>query len=245
MGRVIAVVVALLIVAGAGYLGYLQYQNLDAEKKAVAARADSLGKVVRSMSDDTLRLSGQTEELQRQIVVLGAEFQQKLAARDSALNALRDKVSDALLSFKESGLTVSIRDGRIYVSLSNKLLFASGSTDIDRRGKEALLKLSEVLNRQEQSDINILIEGHTDVQPIINVTVAKDNWDLSVLRSTEVVRYLTNDGKVDAKRLIASGRGEFYPVAEGRSESALARNRRTEIILTPNLEALFAIVRKK
>lgn len=170
-----------------------------------------------------------------------AEVKRKLAERENIINALRERVNQALLGFKESGLTVSIKDGKVYVSLSNKLLFSTGSTEIDAKGKEALLELAKVLN--EQQDINVLVEGHTDNQAVRGGTRFTDNWDLSVLRATEVVRYLTVDGKVDSKRVIASGRSEFIPLVQGDTPEARASNRRTEIILTPKLEQLFDIVK--
>lgn len=170
-----------------------------------------------------------------------AEVKRKLEERENIINALRERVNQALLGFKESGLTVSIKDGKVYVSLSNKLLFSTGSTEIDKKGKEALLELAKVLN--EQSDINVFVEGHTDNQAIRGGTRFVDNWDLSVLRATEVVRYLTVDGKVEPKRVVASGRSEFIPLVEGDTPEARASNRRTEIILTPKLEQLFEIVK--
>lgn len=171
------------------------------------------------------------------------EVESKLRARDSAITALRDRLTQALLGFKESGLSVDIRNGKVYVSLSNQLLFNIGSVEIDKRGKEALKELAAVLNTQP--DISIVVEGHTDIAPILSKGGRfQDNWDLSVLRSTEVTRALTQEG-VDPKRIIASGRGEYFPVEPGDSPEIRAKNRRTEIILTPNLEELFDIIKAK
>lgn len=166
-----------------------------------------------------------------------AEVEQKLAARDSSLVALKNKLADALLGFEGTGLTLNIKDGKLYVSLSNQLLFSTGKTEIDKRGKAALIELAGVLNNQK--DISILVEGHTDNQPVANLGALKDNWDLSVMRATEVVRYLTNEGKMEPGRITASGRSEYAPIEAGSSPAARAKNRRTEIILVPKLNELF------
>lgn len=169
------------------------------------------------------------------------EVEQKLRARDSTMNALRQRLSDALLGFRESGLTVDIRNGRVYVSLSNQLLFKSGSTSIDKRGLEALKEVATVL--KTQPEIAILVEGHTDNVPVTGGGRFQDNWDLSVLRSTEVIRFLANEGGLDPHRITASGRGENEPLQPGDAPEARAQNRRTEIILTPKLEELFEVIR--
>lgn len=169
------------------------------------------------------------------------DVESKLKFRDSTMNALRMKLEKALLGFRESGLAVEVKQGKVYVSLSNQLLFKSGSTSIDKRGKEALKGLAEVLN--SQPDISILIEGHTDNVPIASGKFA-DNWDLSVLRSTEVTRFLSVDNGVDPRRIIASGRSEFFPLDPADTPDARGKNRRTEIILTPRLDELFDVLRK-
>ena len=124
------------------------------------------------------------------------------------------------------------------VSLQEKLLFKSGSAAVDPKGKEALKTLADVLNNTP--DINVLIEGHTDTVPIRGKF--EDNWALSVARATSIVRVLTNEYAVDSKRIIASGRGEFFPVADNTSADGRSRNRRTEIILTPDLKELFRLL---
>lgn len=168
------------------------------------------------------------------------DLERRLAARDSALNALKTKLNDALLGFTNSGLSINIVNGRVYVSLSNQLLFSTGKTDIDKRGKEALLGLARVLNTQE--DLTILVEGHTDNQAVSNLGAIKDNWDLSVLRATEVIRYIVNEGKVDPNRISASGRSEYNPIDISDTQAGRAKNRRTEIILIPKLSELFEIL---
>jgi len=168
------------------------------------------------------------------------ELEKVLADKEQAVNDLKSKVSKALLSFKEKDLSINVRNGKVYVSLSEQLLFKSGSTQVDPKGQEALKKLAEVL--KDQKDISVMVEGHTDDVPVAKGTVGvEDNWDLSVLRATEIVRILTHSG-VNPKSLIPSGRGEYSPVAEGKSAEARQKNRRTEIILTPKLDELFQIL---
>lgn len=168
------------------------------------------------------------------------EVESKLAARDSTLKALFNRLNTALLGFKESGLSVAIKNGKVYVSLSNQLLFKSGRTDIDKQGQDALLELANVLNANP--DIDILVEGHTDNQAVRGGGRFSDNWDLSVLRSTEVIRYLTEGGGVAAARITAAGRSEYVPIEAGDNPEARAVNRRTEIILTPDLDELFQLI---
>ena len=146
------------------------------------------------------------------------------------------------MGFRDKGLTVEIKNGKVYVSLEEQLLFKSGKTDVDARGKEALLKLAEALNKEK--DVNVLVEGHTDDVPMTSSTI-KDNWDLSVLRATSIVKLLTVDGKVDAKRFVAAGRGEFYPIDAAKNADARRKNRRTEIILTPKLDELLQLLDSK
>jgi chemotaxis protein MotB len=151
------------------------------------------------------------------------ELQQVLNSKDSAVRALKANISNALLGFRDKGLTVEIKNGKVYVSLEEQLLFKSGKTDVDARGKEALLKLAEALNKEK--DVNVLVEGHTDDVPMTGSTI-KDNWDLSVLRATSIVKLLTVDGKVDAKRFVAAGRGEFYPIDAAKNADARTMQRR-------------------
>jgi chemotaxis protein MotB len=164
-----------------------------------------------------------------------SELEQILASKDSAMNALRSKVSEALLGFQGNGLTVSTKNGNVYVSLEERLLFESGSTVVDAKGVDALKNLAKVL--EKESDIAVMIEGHTDNVPIKSATI-KDNWDLSVLRATSILRIITANSKVDPKRLTAAGRGEFMPIDKTNTPEARKKNRRTEIILTPNLDEL-------
>src|SRR5690606_19309978 len=134
------------------------------------------------------------------------------------------------------------KNGKVYVSLSDKLLFKSGSANVEDKGKEAIKKLSEVLSKN--ADIDIAIEGHTDNVPI-KTTTYKDNWDLSVARSVNIVRMICDEFHLDPKRVTASGKGEYFPVANNETTEGRAKNRRTEIVLSPKLEELFKILSTK
>jgi chemotaxis protein MotB len=168
------------------------------------------------------------------------EMEQKLNRNDSVVNALKSKVSNALLGLVDKGLTVKVINGKVYISLEDKLLFKSGSIEVDPAGVKALKNLSKVL--EQNTDINIMIEGHTDDVPYRTDASIKDNWDLSAKRATSIVRILLDGTTIDPKRLTAAGRGEFVPIEKARTAEARQKNRRTEIILTPKLDELFKIL---
>ena len=155
---------------------------------------------------------------------------------------MKKKVTDALLGFTDKGLTVEQRNGKVYVSLEDRLLFATGSIVADKKGEEALKQLAAVL--EKNPDINILVEGHTDDVPITGTisSGAKDNWDLSVLRATSVVKIITKYSSVDPRRLTAAPPGPFSAMDPGKTEEARRKNRRTEIILTPKLDELLKVL---
>jgi chemotaxis protein MotB len=171
------------------------------------------------------------------------ELERIINRQDSTVNYVRQKVADALLGFTGKGLTVNMRDGKVYVSLENSLLFAPGSWDVAPNGKVALQNLSRVLSENE--DISILVEGHTDNDPYRGQSQVRDNWDLSVMRATNVVKILTQSSNLDPKRVTAAGRGEFVPLVENSSAENKAVNRRTEIILTPDLSELANLLDNK
>jgi chemotaxis protein MotB len=202
-------------------------------------------KMLASLKELDTRLSQKQRDIEaqenqlRQSQARITELQTVLSAKDSAVRALKTNISNALLGFKDKGLTVEIRNGKVYVSLEEQLLFKSGKTDVDTRGKEALLKLAEALNKEK--DVNVLVEGHTDDVPITGGAI-KDNWDLSALRATNIVKLLVTDGRVDPKRFVAAGRGEYYPIDAAKTSEARKKNRRTEIILTPKLDELLQIL---
>lgn len=168
-----------------------------------------------------------------------AELQKILDTKDSAVKALKESVTKALLGFSKDGLTVEQKNGKVYVSLEERLLFASGSTTVDPKGESALKELSNVLAKN--TDINVLIEGHTDNVPIKGGPI-KDNWDLSVLRATSVVRILEKNKGVNPIHLTPAGRSEFQPIDNANTPEARKKNRRIEVILTPKLDELFQVL---
>lgn len=168
------------------------------------------------------------------------ELEQVLANKDKAVQDLKNKISSALLNFKENDITVQVKNGKVYVSLAEQLLFGSGSVEVDTKGVGALQQLAKAI--KDQKDINILIEGHTDNVPISKRSpYMSDNWDLSVMRATSITRILTKAG-VSPQQITASGRGEYIPLASNDSPQNKQKNRRTEIIITPNLDELFKIL---
>lgn len=167
------------------------------------------------------------------------QLQAEINAQNARVTALLNSVKDALLGFSSDELTVTQKDGKVYVAMSDKLLFESGSALVNKQGKEALGKLAEVLKKQ--NDIDVFIEGHTDSKPIKTVQF-KDNWDLSVVRATSVVRILTQDYDVNPLQIVPSGRGEHMPVDSNESAEGRAHNRRTEIIMAPRLDKLMEIL---
>jgi chemotaxis protein MotB len=215
-------------------LKQLQTTQEDLQKKE-----DELSKTESKLNLEKQNLDQIKYELEKRNARL-IELQIILARKDSSVNSIRQKVSNALLGMENEGLSVKIMNGKVYVSLDEKLLFKSGSIDVEPRGVNALKKLSRVL--EQNPDINITIEGHTDNVPVISSASMKDNWDLSVKRATSIVRSLLEDSKIDPKRLIASGRGEFMPVDLGKSTESKQKNRRTEIILTPRIDELLDIL---
>lgn len=212
-------------------------------KEKVRSLEQQVEQATKSSSEEIKGLLTQLEKAEEDLFERESklrELQSLIKQRDSSMNALRERVEQSLLGFKDSGLEIEVKNGKVYVKMSNQLLFKSGSTVIDQRGRDALSQLATVLS--QQTDISVMIEGHTDNKPINNARIA-DNWDLSVLRSTEVARILTIENGIDPKRIIASGRSEFMPTDESDNQEARAKNRRTEIILSPKLDELFNLVK--
>jgi chemotaxis protein MotB len=212
-------------------------------KEKVRSLEKQVEQATKSSSEEIKGLLTQLEKAEEDLFERESklrELQSLIKQRDSSMNALRERVEQSLLGFKDSGLEIEVKNGKVYVKMSNQLLFKSGSTVIDQRGRDALSQLATVLS--QQTDISVMIEGHTDNKPINNARIA-DNWDLSVLRSTEVARILTIENGIDPKRIIASGRSEFMPTDEADTQEARAKNRRTEIILSPKLDELFNLVK--
>ncbi|MFM7080326.1 MAG: OmpA family protein [Bacteroidota bacterium] len=205
--------------------------QLNETQEELQKKEDALAARERELNETSAQL-----KLREQRV---AELQQILDSKDSAVKALKETVSKALLGFEGQGLTVEQKNGKVYVSLEERLLFASGSTIVDPKGEEALKELGNVLAKN--TDINVLIEGHTDNVPMKGSTI-KDNWDLSVLRATSVVRILEKNKGVAPVRLTPAGRGEYMPLDKANSADARKKNRRIEVILTPKLDELFQVL---
>jgi chemotaxis protein MotB len=168
------------------------------------------------------------------------ELEHILANKDKAVQELKDMISNALLNFKENDISVTVKNGKVYVSLAEQLLFGSGSIQVDQKGVTALQQLAKAI--KDEKDINILIEGHTDNVPISRKSAyMNDNWDLSVMRATSITRILTKAG-VSPEQITAAGRGEFSPLAANTSPESKQKNRRTEIIITPDLDELFRVL---
>ncbi|HSZ25932.1 MAG TPA: OmpA family protein [Cytophagaceae bacterium] len=208
-----------------------------------AMEADRLTKDLMKQEKELKDATRKSEELQASLNQREArvkELEKILADKDKAVHDLKTSVSNALLSFKDKDLTVHVKNGKVYVSLAEQLLFKSGSTEVDPGGVEALRNLASVL--KEQKDVSVMVEGHTDDVPVAKGTPGmKDNWDLSVLRATSITRILTNHG-ADPKNILPAGRGQNSPIAEGKTAEARKKNRRTEIILTPKLDELFKVL---
>ena len=168
------------------------------------------------------------------------QLQQLLKEKDDNLSRLKSSVANALLGFKGEGLTVEEREGKLYVSLENSLLFPSGSWKVNDKGKKAIVELAKVL--VQQSDIQIMVEGHTDDIPYKGTGLIKDNWDLSVMRATAIVRILANNKGLKAHSITAAGKGPYSPLVENNSSESRAVNRRTEIILSPNMDKLMELL---
>ena len=168
------------------------------------------------------------------------DLQNLIDEQNRKVQTLLNNVKNALMGFDSDELSVFEKDGKVYIAMSDKLLFESGSAKVDKRGEEALSKLAEVLIKQ--SDIDVNIEGHTDNKPIKTVQF-KDNWDLSVIRATSVVRILTEKHKVSSLQVYPSGRGEYMPVATNDNAEGRSKNRRTEIIISPKLDKLFEMLK--
>ena len=215
---------------------------LDNNSSLIAASARENKALMDEIATIQTRLQAKEDSLntERRMLEKGRarmeELERIIGRQDSTVNYVRQKVADALLGFTGKGLTVNMRDGKVYVSLENSLLFAPGSWDVAPNGKIALQNLAGVL--AENQDISILVEGHTDDDPYRGQSQVRDNWDLSVMRATNVVKILTTNTSLNPKRITAAGRGEFVPLVANDSPANKAVNRRTEIILTPDLSEL-------
>jgi chemotaxis protein MotB len=229
--------------------------DLEASKQQVANLTDDLGNSKKEYDQLKLASGAKVAGLSTDLAAKEAELLAKeellknreerlkmleeiIKKQDDLMNALSDRVKKALMGFDADELSVEMRDGKVYVSMSDKLLFKSASAAVEPKGIEALQKIADVMIKN--ADINMAIEGHTD-SLAINTNRFKDNWDLSVARSVSVVRLLTKSG-LNPQRVTAAGKGEFTPIGDNKTKDGRAKNRRTEIVLTPKLNELMQLL---
>jgi len=168
------------------------------------------------------------------------KMKQQLEASNKKLEDIHSKLKNALLGFENKGLSIENKNGKIYVSMDEKLLFSSGSWQVNSEGKQALLEMATILSNNP--DIDIMVEGHTDNVELKGKNQIKDNWDLSVMRATSITKILLNDTGISPQRIIPCGRGEYMPIADNKTTEGKAKNRRTEIILSPKIGELLNIL---
>ncbi len=222
-------------------LAYLQQLQEDLQRREdeLAVSEQALASKQRKLEQAVAELAAADTRLQEQNKRL-IELEKLLTKKDEAMRALKQTISDALTGFSGDELQVHMKDGKVYVSLEEKLLFQSGRYAVNQQGVTALQKIAEVLEANE--DIDILVEGHTDNVPYNGRGELKDNWDLSVKRATSVVRILLDNSSIAPRRITAAGRSKYIPVAAGNDAAALQKNRRTEIILTPHWAEVFNLL---
>ncbi|NNC49933.1 MAG: OmpA family protein [Flaviramulus sp.] len=195
--------------------------QLEAKEQALAAENARLAKLKKELEDRSNRV---------------AELENVIASKDAAMTALKNAISRALTDFEGKGLTVEQRNGKVYVSMENKLLFSSGSWAVGSEGRRAVQQLGNVLG--DNPDIAVLIEGHTDNVPYQGNAQLSGNWDLSTKRATAIVNILRENNSINPENLTAAGRGEYAPIATNSTAEGKAKNRRIEVILTPKLDEL-------
>jgi len=195
--------------------------QLEAKEQALAAESDRLNGLQKELENRSRRV---------------AELESVIAAKDAEMTALKNAISKALIAFEGNGLTVEQRDGKVYISMENKLLFKSGSWSVGPEGRSAVQQLAAVL--AENPEISILIEGHTDNVPYKGNAQLSGNWDLSTKRATSIVKILKENPGINPENLTAAGRGEFAPIASNDTAEGKAKNRRIEVILTPKLDEI-------
>ncbi|NLN30625.1 MAG: OmpA family protein [Bacteroidales bacterium] len=214
--------------------------ELQAAQENLKNKEDLLRRLEETLDTRKASLDELTYELEKRNARL-VELERILDAQKRIALDLKNKVSEALLGFENNGLTVSQKNGKVYVSLDEQLLFKTASWDIDANGRNALRKLAVVLERNPE--IQITIEGHTDDVPYNpSGSQLRDNWDLSVKRATTVVRVLLEGSGIDPKRLTASGHSEYLPVDARKTSDARQKNRRTDVVLTPDLTGLYNLI---
>lgn len=215
-------------------MSQLQKTQVDLQSQEDALRA--LESSLLKKEADLKKLTAALETREKRV----NELESMINKKDELLSALKKKVKEALLGFENNGLTIEQKNGKVYVSLDESLLFASGSYDVGAKGTDVLKKLAKVL--ENNTDIDVVVEGHTDNVPLKSSGDIQDNWDLSVKRATSVVKIITNNSKTNPKRLTAAGRGEYLPLDLSNSVDGRKKNRRIEVILTPKLDELFKLL---
>jgi len=213
--------------------------DLQVTTEQLLRKQDELKALEARLNQQKADLDQLNEELKKREARV-KELEDILRKKDEAAAALRKKLSDALIGFENKGLTISQKNGKVYVSLDESLLFASGKTNVEAKGIEALREVAKVL--EQNADINVLVEGHTDDVPMKGAGEIKDNWDLSVMRATSVTKILLSSAKIEPFRITAAGRGEHFPLDNGKTPEARKKNRRTEIILSPKLDELLKVL---
>jgi chemotaxis protein MotB len=228
----------------------LEYDKLNAYYKNLMTSSGKMNRDLIEQRDQLFAIQenlDKTRKLNDSLSVSLLERERKvkelegiLARKDKAVQDLKKRISDALLGFKENDLTVTVKNGKVYVSLAEQLLFKSGSVEVDPKGISALQQLAKAL--KDHQGVQVMVEGHTDNVPIGKKSqYMQDNWDLSVMRATSITRILVNGG-VKTSQILPSGKGEYAPLMPNTSDANRQKNRRTEIIVTPHLDELFKIL---
>lgn len=224
-----------------------KYKDLESQLKSLqVGSSEEIARLIVNLQETQTDLQKREEILKTAQTELELRSQRMkeleiaIQQKDEAVKQLRQKVIDALVGFNNKGLTIQEKNGKVYVSLDEQLLFKTGQWEVDPKGQQALSNLAEVL--AVNPDINVLVEGHTDNVPMRGSGMVKDNWDLSVMRATAVTRILLKNKAIEPKRITSAGRGEFFPIDEADKPEARQKNRRTEIILTPRLDEIFRIL---
>ena len=215
-------------------------KNLSARETAeLQNQLEAKNNELQIKEDALLKLDQELKEKQRLLIEREKrvnELEEAIRKKEAAVQLLKAKVANALRGFENQGLSVVQKNGKIYVSLEAKLLFKSGSTLVEEEGIRALVELGKAL--ESEKDLEIIVEGHTDTDKLNSSSSPKNNWELSVLRATSVVQILLNNSSMTPSQIMAGGRGEFLPI----DESDKAKNRRIEVIISPNLNELFEII---
>lgn len=211
----------------------------EAERRQLLIELDQVRTELELKKDRLDKLESELNAKEKDIQKREAEIQQLtdlINEKDAALTTLKDKIVKALAGYEDKGLSVAQKNGRIYVNMEAKLLFASGSTEVGTEGREAVIGLAKAI--EDSKELNILIEGHTDTDKVTSSRIPRDNWELSVLRATEVVKIMTANSTIRPEMLTAAGRSEYVPV----DPSDKSKNRRIEVVLTPNLDQVFELL---